>query len=92
MILRTYILISMYILISIAADIETNPGPTDYPCGSCALEVCDDDPAVNLDVCGQWFHIYCQSIGQDIYDDLVNTDRSFSWVCSNCEGLNFSRT
>ena len=81
-----------FILISLSADIETNPGPTDYPCGNCALEVCDTDPAINCDECGQWFHIYCQSIGQDTYDDLVNTDRSFSWVCSNCDGSNFSIT
>ena len=71
-------------------NIVSNPGPTDYPCGNCALEVCDTDPAIKCDVCGQWFHIYCQSIGQDTYDDLVNTDRSFSWVCSNCDGTNFS--
>ena len=79
-----------FILISLSADIETNPGPIDFPCGTCALEVCDTDPAISCDGCGQWFHIYCQSFGKDMYDDLVNTDRSFSWICSNCDGLNFS--
>ena len=38
-----------FILISLSADVETNPGPTDYPCGNCALEVCDTDPAINCD-------------------------------------------
>lgn len=38
------------------------------------------------------YHVQCQSIGQDIYDNWVKTDRSFSWVCSKCENLNFSNT
>ena len=78
------------LLISLSADIETNPGPIDYSCGNCALEVCDTDPAVECDECGQWFHIQCQSFGRDTYDDWVNTDRSFSWVCSICDSQNYS--
>ena len=78
------------LLISLFADIETNPGPIDYPCGNCALIVQDTDPAIECDDCGQWFHIQCESIGQSTFDDWVNTDRSFSWVCSKCESLNLT--
>ena len=39
-----------------------------------------------------WFHIQCQAIGQEAYDDLVATDQSFSWICSNCDHPNFSNS
>ena len=80
------------ILISMSADVETNPGHTDFPCGYCAIEVHDDDAALECDVCGLWFHIQCQAIGQDTYDDLVAADQSFSWICSNCDNPNFSNS
>ncbi|MCG8046380.1 MAG: hypothetical protein JAY66_11960 [Candidatus Thiodiazotropha taylori] len=80
------------ILISMSADVESNPGPTDFPCGNCAIEVLDDDAALECDKCGLWFHIQCQAIGQDMYDDLVATDQSFSWICSNCDHPNFSNS
>ena len=38
------------LLISLFADIETNPGPIDYPCGNCALKVQDTDPAIEYTV------------------------------------------
>lgn len=79
-----------FILISMSADVELNPGPADFPCGNCAIEVHDDDAAMECDECGLWFHIQCQAIGQDTYDDLVATDQSFSWICSNCDHPNFS--
>ena len=78
------------LLISLSSDIEANPGPTDYPCGPCAVEVQNNDPALEFDDFGQWLHIQCESIGQNTYDDWVNTDRSFSWVCSGCGNANYS--
>lgn len=74
------------LLLALAADVQTNYGPTDYPYGKCALEVYDSDPAIECDECGKRYHIQCQAFGQDVYNNLVNTDRSFSWVCSKCEG------
>ena len=64
----------------------------DFLCGNCALEVNESDSAINCDECGQWFHIQCLSIGKDTYEDLVATDRSFSWVCSNCDCTNYSNS
>ena len=52
--------------------------------------ILDSDPALECDDCGQWFHILCESVGQSTYDDWVNADRSFSWVCSKCENSNYS--
>ena len=70
-----------------SSDVELNPGPVDFPCGNCALEVNESDSAINCDECGQWFHIQCQSIWQDAYEDLVATDRSLSRGCSNLDQL-----
>ena len=75
-----------------SADVELNPGPMEFPCGNCAIEVLDVDSALECDECGMWFHIQCQAIGQEAYDDLVATDQSFSWICSNCDHPNFSNS
>ena len=72
------------ILISMSADVELNPGPTESPCGNCAIEVLDADSALECDE--------CQAIGQEEYNDLVATDQSFSWICSNCDRPNFSNS
>ena len=46
-----------FILISMSADVELNPGPADYPCGNCAIEDLDNDADIVCDECGLWFHI-----------------------------------
>ena len=79
-----------FILLSLSADVELNPGPVDFPCGSCAQEVTDYDPAAECDECGQRFHIQCQSFDQGTYDDWIAADHSFFWTCSNCDQPNFS--
>ena len=61
-----------------------------FPCGYCAIEVLDADSALECDACRMWFHVQCQAIGPEAYDDLVATDQSFSWICSNCDHSNFS--
>ena len=80
------------ILISMSADVELNPGPTEFPCGNCAIEVLDTDAALECDECGMWFHIQCQAIVQEAYDDLVAMDQSLSWICSNCDHPIFSNS
>lgn len=79
-----------FLLLFLSADFALNPGPIDYPCGNCALEVLETDPAIECDEWGQWFHIQCRSIEHSTNDDLVASDHSFSWICSNCDCLNFS--
>lgn len=79
-----------FLLLSLSADTELNPGPIDFPCGNCALEVLETDPAIECNECGQWFHIQCQFIEHSTYDDLVASDHSVSWICSNCDCPNFS--
>ena len=75
-----------------SADVKFNLGPTEFLCGNCAIEVLYTDAALECDECGLWFHIQCQAIDQETYDDLVATDQSFLWICSNCDYPNFSNS
>ena len=63
-------------------DVELNSGSIHFPCGYCAVDVSDLDPAVERDECGHWYYIQSQSIGLGTYDDWAATDLSFSWTCS----------
>ena len=78
------------LLLSLSADVEQNPGPVDYPCGTCGTDVLDSDPAILCDSCNTWFHIQCESITQSYYSDLVKCNQSFTWYCTNCDTTNFS--
>ena len=66
-----------FILISVSADVELKPGPADFSCGNCAIEVLDTDAALECEECGLWFPIQCQAISQETYDDLIATDQYF---------------
>ena len=79
-----------FMLLSLSANVELNPGHVDFPHGNCALEVLDLDPAVECDECGDWFHIPCQCTDQDTYADWVAAEYSFSLTCSNCDHPNLS--
>lgn len=60
-----------------------------YSCGSCGLEVLDNHQAVECDTCMHWFHIECENMSNDTYNELVARDCS-SWLCSGCDSLNVS--
>ena len=78
------------LLITILTEIELNPGPSSFPCGSCGLEVLDEDAAVSCDNCEYWFHIQCEDISLETYESYQATDVSFTWVCLKCENQNYS--
>ena len=71
-------LVPLHILLLIlSADIEQNPGPqnqgiADYPCGSCDIQVKDDDMGIQCDDCNMWFHISCQNLDPNMYHILAN--------------------
>jgi hypothetical protein len=75
------------LLISISCDVESNPGPS-FPCGTCGIEVLDEDPAVECDHCSKWYHISCQNLDANWYKNLVEHETSFVWSCNTCEHLN----
>ena len=55
------------LLVTLSSEIELNPGPS-FPCGSCGIEVLDDDDAVSCDNCDYWYHIQCQNISTGTYE------------------------
>ena len=57
------------LLVTLSSEIELNPGPC-FPCGSCGIEVLDDDAAVSCDNCEHWYHIQCQDISFGTYGNL----------------------
>jgi len=80
-----------FILLSLAHDVETNPGPhshtEDWNCGVCDRECGWDTKAVACDECNQWYHIDCQGISSRLYGEM---DNSFAWTCLQCGLPNFS--
>ena len=77
------------LLVTLSSEIELNPGPS-FPCGSCGIEVLDEDAAVSCDNCNIWYHIQCQDISLETYGNLQANDLSFAWECLNCEAQNYS--
>ena len=77
------------LVLTLSADVETNPGP-DYPCGTCGKNVIDTDPAILCDNCNIWFHIQCEDFNETNYSNLVSSNQSFSWLCTVCESINHS--
>ena len=61
-----------------------------YPCGSCGRAVSNKQAAVSCDACDQWFHIKCQGMSQQTYNDNIGVD--FSWTCSACTLSNIQVT
>ena len=78
-------LISLLIL---AGDVETNPGPTKFPCGVCSRPCKKNQDQVQCDTCDQWFHKKCFVINPTNWKALVGTN--ISWHCTNCALPNFS--
>ena len=76
--------------LALANDIETNPGPTKYPCGICSKKVGWNRPAIACDNCNFWFHKDCIPMPSIIYNTLANT--SISWICCNCGMPSFTNS
>ena len=77
------------LLVTLWTEIELNPGPS-FACGSCGIEVLEDDLAVSCDNCEYWYHIQCQNVTAGTYECLQATDVSFPWMCLRCETQNYS--
>ena len=72
-------------LLLLCGDVNPNPGPTDYPCSVCGLNVLDDVKAVCCDSCDQWVHVSCDpSLSDSLYDEMVQQSSEDVWYCSVC--------
>ena len=59
--------------------------PTVFPCGAsgCGVHVDFADLALQCDGCDVWYHIGCQFVNSQTYDDL-NKNESVPWLCIKC--------
>ena len=70
------------LLLTIAGDIELNPGPVRFPCGTCGRAVQTNQRGVCCDECNKWYHARCANIADDDYMGLSSSTET--WVCINC--------
>lgn len=85
--------VTMWIILAMCGDVESNPGPTTaynsiFPCGVCGLEVVwsDDVGGVACDQCDIWYHADCIGMNSTEYEDVAN----ISWRCYKCHTSNCS--
>ena len=62
---------------------------TYYPCGACMRQVTWEDKAICCEQCYSWFHIECNNINSDTYEQLKVS--SAAWICQNCGEVNYSQ-
>lgn len=55
-------------------------------CPDCKNAVSDNQPAVECDVCGHWFHNQCQNVSDALYAVLNSSETDqVSWYCDCCK-------
>ena len=63
-------------------DVEANPDPSKFPCGTCEMAVRSNHQAMCCDQCSHWFHIACQGMSNATYNHLPG--ETFAWTCNTC--------
>ena len=87
------LLLVILLLILLAGDIETNPGPRTpkYPCGEC-MKACTSykgsQASILCDSCNSWFHTNCVGLSDIVLDSLGRCD--LPWECYKCGIPNIS--
>lgn len=75
---------SSYWLLLIAGDVESNPGPTKYPCTSCCKPVKSNQKGILCDRCDMWTHARCCYVDDDEYQRISALEDSCKWFCPTC--------
>ena len=77
------------LLIVIAHDTETNPGPTcKYPCQICKLACKWSQRGTRCDNCMGWYHVECMTMTTPSYAELDHS--GYMWICHTCGIPNYS--
>ena len=79
------------LLLLLAGDIESNPGPTisnKDKCKICTKRCTQKQRAIQCDTCDEWYHASCLHMKTPIYIALGNKDAS--WHCLQCGLPQFS--
>ena len=53
-----------------------------YPCGTCKIEVKNEDESVQCDLCDKWSHAFCVDISSAEYEKLKIS--TLPWYCPIC--------
>ena len=67
-------------LLLASGDIESNPGPVQYPCTVCEKPVKRNQHGIMCDGCSQWTHARCGGVGEAEYL-LLTAQESTEWFC-----------
>ena len=70
-------------LLLASGDIESNPGPVQYPCTVCEKPVKRNQRGILCDGCSQWTHARCGGVEEAEYL-LLNSQESCEWFCPLC--------
>ena len=70
-------------LLLASGDIETNPGPVQYPCTVCEKPVKANQRGIMCDGCSQWTHAHCGGVEEAEYL-LLTAQESCEWFCPLC--------
>ena len=79
------------LLLILAGDISTNPGPKHntkkpkHPCVHCGKGVIARSRAISCDGCGRWIHSRCTKILTNAeYDNMVAENTEIDYMCNFC--------
>ena len=70
-------------LLLASGDMETNPGPVQYPCTVCEKPVKGSQRGIMCDGCSQWTHARCGGVEEAEYL-LLTAQESCEWFCPSC--------
>ena len=70
-------------LLLASGDIESNPGPVQYPCTVCEKPVKRNQRGILCDGCSQWTHARCGGVEEAEYL-LLTAQESCEWFCPRC--------
>ena len=70
-------------LLLASGDIESNPGPVQYPCTVCEKPVKRNQRGIMCDGCSQWTHTRCGGVEEAEYL-LLTAQESCEWFCPSC--------
>ena len=81
------------LLLLLAGDVETNPGPdstlsSSFPCGLCEVDANWSNGGIACENCDRWYHRSCADLSLSSFGRLANT--SLVWICKQCNSSNFA--
>lgn len=73
------------LLLIMSGTVEINPGPgkPKFPCGECKKSVKNSEKSIACDICNQWHHVGCVSMGEQMFDCFADNE-NLEWICSKC--------